>query len=286
MRKVLVTGGCGFVGFRLVSELINRGYEVDVVDNFYIGKEAKEVTRIGANFLHGDVRGMTNIKDKPYDYVFHLASISRIQTSFPNPGLTYDVNLTGTKEVVEYCHRNGCKLIFAGSSSIHQNPELSPYSMSKHLAESWIKMYKKVFDLNAEIVRFYNVYGPNELMEDGVGAVIGLFRNKINKGQQITIHGDGEQKRDFTHIDDIVDGLIKVAESEKKHEDAWELGTGVEYSINDIAKFFFEKYGTLDVKYVPNVKGNYKHSLRKNDDALKELGWEPKDRLEEYIMNL
>lgn len=279
MKKVLVTGGCGFIGHSLTLELIKRGYDVDVIDNLSIGKEAKIPE--GCNFLGGDIRGMDNQDNKPYTYIFHLAALSRIQPSFKNPTLTFSVNVDGTKKVVEYAFQNKCKLIYSGSSSRWHNPVLSPYAMTKHMGEEWIKLFKEVYGLNAEIARFYNVYGPGELVTSDMSAVIGIWRNAISKGETIKIHGDGEQRRDFTHIDDIVDGLIRIAESDEKHEDAWELGTGKNYSLNEVANMF----GVFK-EYVNDVKGNYRVTLRENNDTIERLGWQPMDRLKEYIENL
>ena len=282
MKRVLVTGGCGFIGYTLTEELIKRGYEVDVIDDLSIGHEAKSVEHLGAKFIRVDVRDMENIPDRSYKYIFHLAALSRIQPSFKNPSWTFSVNVEGTKLVVEYAHRNKCKLIYTGSSSKHHNPELSPYAMTKHIGEEWVKLYRTAYDLNAEIVRFYNVYGPGELVDSHMAAVIGMWRSRINKGLPILIHGDGEQRRDFTHIDDIVDGLIRVAESGEKHHDAWELGTGINYSINELAGMF----EGIQREYVEEVGGNYRETLRINNDAIDRLGWEPKDRLKEYIKSL
>ena len=280
MKKVLITGGAGFVGYALSKELLKRDYEVDVIDNLSIGKEAKIPE--GCNFLGGDIRGMENIKDKPYTYIFHLAALSRIQPSFKNPHTTFMVNVDGTKQVVQYALRNNSKLIYSGSSSKHHNPMLSPYALTKHMGEEWIKMEKRVYGLEAEIVRFYNVYGPGELVDSNMAAVIGKWRCAIKNGDSIIIHGDGEQRRDFTHIDDIVDGLIKIAESNEKHEDAWELGTGCNYSINEVANMFnYEK-----MEYVDDVKGNYRATLRINDDAINRLNWKPTDKLKQYIQSL
>lgn len=283
MKKVLVTGGCGFIGHALTLELIERGYDVDVIDNLSIGREAKIPE--GCNFLGGDIRGMDNIKDTPYDYIFHLAALSRIQPSFENPTQTFSVNVDGTKKVVEYAYQNKSKLIYAGSSSRWHNPMLSPYAMSKHMGEEWIKMYKGVYGLNAEIVRFYNVYGTGELVDSHMAAVIGVWRAQAKKNYPITIVGDGKQRRDFTHISDIVDGLIRVAESNKVHEDAWELGTGKNYSINEVADMFIQKFNCVKV-YMTEQKGNYRETLRVNSDAIDMLGWQPNDRLKEYIENL
>ena len=277
MKTALVTGGAGFVGNALSSELLKRGYDVDVIDNLSIGKEAKIHPFV--NFIGGDVRAMDNVKNKSYDYIFHLAALSRIQPSFKNPTLTFSCNVDGTKQVTEYTYHNKSKLIYAGSSSRHHNPMLSPYAMSKHMGEEWIKMFKGVYELNAEIVRLYNVYGPGELVDSHMAAVIGLWRAAIKKGEPIKIHGDGEQRRDFTHIDDIVDGLIRIAESDEKHEDAWELGTGKNYSLNEVANMF----GDIKKEYVADVKGNYRETLRINNDAIERLGWQPTDKLKSYI---
>jgi UDP-glucose 4-epimerase len=277
MKKVLVTGGAGFVGYALTLELLKRGYQVDVIDNLSIGAEAKISPFV--NFLGGDIRSMDNIKNTPYDYIFHLAALSRIQPSFQNPTLTFSVNVDGTKQVTEYAYHNKSKLIYAGSSSRHHNPMLSPYALTKHMGEEWIKMFKGVYGLNAEIARFYNVYGPGELVDSNMAAVIGIWRNAISKEEPILIHGDGEQRRDFTHIDDIVDGLIRIAESDEIHSDAWELGTGCNYSLNELA----DMLDYPNRKYVDDVKGNYRETIRINNDAVERLKWQPSDKLKSYI---
>lgn len=276
----LITGGCGFIGHALSKELFKRGWKVDIIDNLFIGKEARLAD--GCTFIGGDIRAMENIKEQKYEVIFHLAALSRIQPSFQNPRLTFSINVDGTRQVVEYALRNNCKIVYAGSSSRHHNPELSPYAMAKHMGEEWIKMYKKVFELNAEIARFYNVYGPGELVNSEMAAVIGMWRAAIQQGTPVKIHGDGEQRRDFTHVDDIVDGLIRIAESNEKHEDAWELGTGKNYSINEVAEMF----GDIEKVYVDDVKGNYRKTLRLNSDATDRLEWRPVDRLQEYIKSL
>jgi UDP-glucose 4-epimerase len=126
-----------------------------------------------------------------------------------------------------------------------------------------------------------DVYGPGELVDSHMAAVIGIWRAQIKNNQPLTIFGDGEQRRDFTHIDDIVDGLIRIAESDEKHEDAWELGTGKNYSINEVARMF-----NTEVVYLPDVKGNYRETIRVNNDAIERLGWQPTDKLKQYINSL
>ena len=283
--NVLVTGGCGFIGYALTKELLLKEYNVDVIDDLSIGDEAKDVITLGANLIGGDIREMYALKDRDYKYIFHLAALSRIQPSFNYPHLTFSVNVDGTKQVVDYAFRNNTKLIYSGSSSRHHNPMLSPYALTKHMGEEWIKMYKGVYGLNAEIVRFYNVYGLGELVDSHMAAVIGVWRSQIKNDLPITVVGDGEQRRDFTHIDDIVDGLIKIAESNEKHEDAWELGTGKNYSINEVADMFIDKFNCTAL-HVPNQKGNYRETIRVNNDAIERLGWQPTDKLKQYIQSL
>jgi UDP-glucose 4-epimerase len=286
MKKALITGGCGFVGYELTKQLINNGFDVDIIDNLSIGKESKDVTSIGANFLGGDIRAMENIPDKKYDYVFHLAALSRIQPSFVNPNTTFTVNVDGTRQVLEYVRRNGGKLIYAGSSSRHHNPELSPYAMSKYLGEQLCSLYRRVYDVNVEITRFYNVYGSGELIDSHMAAVIGIFRKNVKEDKPLLIHGDGEQRRDFTHIDDICDGLRMIAESDIHHSEGWELGTGKNYSLNEVFNMFKERFQNIQKQHVENVKGNYRETIRLNDKALDELGWKPTDKLKGYINSL
>ena len=160
-----------------------------------------------------------------------------------------------------------------------------PYAMYKYLGEEVCKLYKQTFDVDVEICRFYNVYGPGETTDGDYAALLGIWRTQVFNSEPITIVGDGEQRRDFTHVDDIVDGLIKVSETDTKHEDAWELGCGVNYAINDVAQMFRERYG-CDHVYIPDQKGNYRETLRDNDDTLEILEWKPEDRLKEYILSL
>ena len=140
-------------------------------------------------------------------------------------------------------------------------------------------------ELDVEIARFYNVYGPGEVVDEIYGNVIGIWRSKIINKKPLTIVGDGDQRRDFTHVFDIVDGLIKIALTEHKHHDAWELGTGNNHSVNELYEMFKKKFNVTS-EFIPDQPGNYKKTIRKNDDMLSKLNWEPKDRLADHINNL
>jgi UDP-glucose 4-epimerase len=282
--NLLVTGGAGFIGYALSKQLLSLGHSVDVLDNLYIGKEAKIAD--GARFLGCDIRAMGSLPNKPYDYIYHLAALSRIQPSFKNPRLTFSVNVEGTRQVLDYAKENGCKVIYSGSSSRHHDPVRSPYAMFKHMGEELCRLYQNCFNLNVQIARFYNVYGPGELVDSHMAAVIGIFRHQVKNNEPLTVVGDGEQRRDFTHVDDIVDALIKMTLI-RNHTGVWELGSGNNYSINEVVEMFKKRFGeSIKTVSLPNQQGNYRETLRENNDALHLLGWTPEDKLENYINTL
>ena len=280
--KVLVTGGAGFIGVNLIKRLKEEGHRVVSLDNYDSGLESNHIE--GVEYINADIETIEYLKGD-YDLVYHLAALSRIQPSFEDPTETYRVNVTGTQVVADWAKVNNIKVVYAGSSSRWHDPYQSPYACFKHMGEEIFKLYRKVYDLDAEICRFYNVYGPNEIVDGDWAAVIGIWRKQVRDGEQITIVGDGEQRRDFTHVVDICDALYKVGIGNEKHEDAWELGTGVNYSINEVYEMFKEKFGSECV-YIPDQPGNYRKTLRENDDTLERLDWKPEDRLKEYIDSL
>jgi UDP-glucose 4-epimerase len=281
--KILVTGGAGFVGSNLIEKLIREGHDVHSLDNYDSGSQNNHVG--GCNYISGDIESI-HLMDKDFGLVYHLAALSRIQPSFKNPSETYRVNTSGCIAVAEWAKKNNIKVIYSGSSSRWHNPYQSPYACFKHMGEEIFKLYKKTYGLKAEICRFYNVYGPKEILDGDWAAVIGIWRRQVMDGEPITIVGDGEQRRDFTHVDDIVDGLYKVGVSNLSHEDAWEFGTGVNYSINEVYKMFQNRFPNISCVYVPDQPGNYRVTKRENDDSLKILNWSPKDKLNHYILSL
>tara|TARA_B110000971_G_scaffold103922_1_gene106842 strand:+ start:3824 stop:4669 length:846 start_codon:yes stop_codon:yes gene_type:complete len=277
--RILITGGAGFVGTNLIISLKQKGHTLVSLDNYSIGKRKNHIE--GVIYLDMDANEIGTITND-FDLIYHLAGLSRIQPSFINPTETFIANTSSTNAVLEFARTKGTKVVYSGSSSKHHNPYQSPYALYKYLGEEICKMYKKTYDFSIEIVRFYNVYGPYEIIDGDWAAVIGLWRTLVAKGLPITIVGDGNQRRDFTHIDDIVDGLIKIGFSTKTTEDAWELGSGKNYSLNEVYNLFKEKFGVEKVN-IPDQKGNYRVTLRENNEAIDKLGWSPMDRLPEYI---
>lgn len=283
MKKALVTGGAGFIGTNLVKKLLEKKIEVVSLDNYSTGNISNEIE--GVKYLNIDIEEIETIPETDFDICFHLAAQSRVQPSFENPRDSVRVNVTGTTKVMEWAKNNKVKVIYAGSSSKHHDPSDSPYAMTKYLGEEICKLYKKSFNVKVEIARFYNVYGPLEPLDEKFGNVIGIWRLKAKRNELLPIVGDGNQKRDFTHVFDIVEGLLKISLTEIQHNDAWEIGTGVNYSINQLFNMFKEKYN-IDSVTIPDQKGNYRETLRINDDLINLLNWHPKDRLREYIANL
>ncbi len=280
--KILVTGGVGFIGTNLVKKLITMGKDITSIDDYSTGLKKNEIK--GVKYIKSDIELIDKIETE-FDLCFHLAAQSRVQPSFENPEESIRVNVNGTTKVMEWAKKHNVKVIYAGSSSKHHDPSDSPYAMTKFLGEEICKLYKKSYNVNVEIARFYNVYGPYEPLDEKFGNVIGIWRTKVRQKKPLTIVGDGNQKRDFTHVDDITDGIIKIALSNQIHPDAWELGSGVNYSINELFKMFKDKFD-ITSEYIDDQPGNYRETLRVNDDLIRQLNWKPQDRLLDYINSL
>jgi len=283
MKKVLVSGGAGFIGTNLIAKLIELKIEVVSIDNYSTGSKKNELQL--AKYVDGDIESIQQFDNQNFDYCIHLAAQSRVQPSFEDPEESFRVNAKGTLKVMQWARKNNIKVIYAGSSSKHHDPSDSPYAMTKYLGEEICKLYKKSYDVDVEISRFYNVYGPYEPLDEKFGNVIGIWRCKAKEGKPLPIVGDGEQRRDFTHVDDIVSGLIKIASSNIKHQDAWEIGSGVNYSINELFEMFRLKFNVPSIN-IEDQPGNYRKTLRTNDDMLNKLNWSPSDQLNQYIQNL
>lgn len=281
-KKVLVTGGAGFIGSNLIANLLKNSFDVHSLDDYSQGSKDNHLK--GVHYYNLDIENINEIKHK-FDICYHLAAKSRVQPSFESPMDYFRVNVGGTEKVLDWAKKNNTKVVYAGSSSKHHNPSDSPYAMYKFLGEEICKLYKKSFNSDVSIARFYNVYGPFESVDEKFGNVIGIWRSKIKKNKPLPIVGDGHQRRDFTHVNDIVDGLIKIGLSSIENEDAWELGTGINYSVNELFDFFNLKFKCKS-EFINDQKGNYRQTLRKDDKMLEKLNWKPTDKLKSYILSL
>ena len=281
MKKILVTGGAGFVGTNLIKKLLSKGHQVISIDNYVTGKHENELK--GCTYFNIDINDK-NITDKlnikEIDHIFHLAALARIQPSLVNPNETIEVNVKGTLNILLLAKKYNISLTYAGSSSCHDGLYGSPYAWSKHAGEQLCKLFSEVYDLNTSICRFYNVYGPHQLEEGDYSNVIGIFERQYRNNQPLTITGTGEQRRDFTHVDDIVGGLYKCMDKEFKAE-IFELGRGKNFSINEIVDMF-----GAERKYIPARKGEYPTTLCTDDKAQKILEWKAVKNLNSYIKNV
>ena len=284
--KCLVTGGAGFVGTNLIKKLLKEGHEVVSVDNLSTGSIENYVD--GCKYYEVD---MCDVKDyskyiKDCDTIFHMAALARIQTSLSEPRHHIINNFQSTLNILDWSRENdGIPIIYAGSSSKHHGLFGSPYAWVKHSGEELCKLYSEVYDVPTSIMRFYNVYGPHHLKDGPYCTVIGVFEDQYQSGQPLTITSDGEQRRDFTHVYDIVDGLYKCMRAMHGEVDMryngteFELGRGVNHSINELAGFF----GDYPVKHIPARKGEYDETLCTDKLAHELLDWNPTRDLEDYI---
>ena len=277
--NILVTGGAGFVGTNLIKRLLKDGHKVVSLDNYSTGK--KENEQKGCTYFDVDIRDVVDFSyfmEKP-DVVYHLGALARIQPSFEFPANTLEVGILGTMNILEWVRQleNKPRMIFAGSSSVHSGKMKNPYTFSKVVADDMCLLYKEHFGVDVSICRFYNVYGPHQLTEGKYCTVVGIFERQYQEGVELTITGDGEQRRDFTHIDDIVDGLILTSES-KTCWDEIELGRGNNYSINELVQMFNSGY-----TYLPERPGEARETLCDISQAKEKIGYEPTRNIEDYI---
>jgi UDP-glucose 4-epimerase len=272
--KILVTGGAGFVGTNLIKRLLKEGYDVTSIDNYSTGLKTNHQEGCyykEANIYDFDWRG------EIYDIVFHMAATARIQPSFENPLEYFNTNANGTMQLAEHCAKNNIPVVYAGSSSHHSGKYKNPYTFSKDIGEEALELFSTCFGLKYSIARFYNVYGPYQLTEGGYTTLIGRWMNNIKKGLPCEIYGDGEQRRDFTHVDDIVDALIKIM-GQQEYGRIFELGRGKNISVNEVAKMF-----GVNPIYKDAKPGEARHTLCESTLALELLGWVPKKYLLHYI---
>mgnify|MGYP003112748427 FL=1 len=275
--NILVTGGAGFVGTNLIKRLLKDGHNVVSIDNYSTGKE--ENHQEGCQYVKADIRDIVSydtFMENP-DVVYHLAALPRIQPSFEYPALTLEVGIMATMSILEWAREKKCRMIFAGSSSVHSGKLKNPYTLSKNIADDLCMLYKKHFEVDVSICRFYNVYGPHQLTDGDYCTVVGIFEKQYENGEELTITGDGFQRRDFTHIDDIVDGMILTAECETSWETI-ELGRGNNHSINELAEMF-----GCGFTYIPARPGEAKETLCNTLISKRLIGYEPTRNLEDYV---
>ncbi len=278
---VVVTGGAGMIGSRLI-ELLLPNYRVVSLDNYFIGKKANHIA--GAEYVEGHTKDIEQLlgKENP-KIIFHLGEYSRVEQSFQDVELVWESNVMGTFHVFEYWRKRGCKLVYAGSSTKFADGGMgrdqSPYAWMKASNTELARNYGNWFNLPYAITYFYNGYGPRELAEGPYASVMGIFKTQYKKGEPISVRAPGTQRRNFTHVDDLARGLLMVGE--KGHGDEYGLGSPESFSILELAKMF-----TDNIIMLPERPGNRMESIVDTSRVEKEFGWKAEHTVKEYIDSL
>ena len=293
--KSLVTGGAGFIGSNLVNKLIEMGHEVVVIDNESAESNEEFYWNDKAQNYKQDIRDYENTRSlyDGVDYVFHIAAEARIQPAILNPIEAVSVNCVGTVTVLQCAREAGVqKVIYSSTSSgygFNESPNnedqrddcLNPYSVSKVSGEKLCKMYNDLFGLKTVFFRYFNVYGERQPIKGQYAPVIGIFLRQRGDGEALTIVGDGEQRRDFTHVSDVVSANVLAATVEvddSSYGQLYNVGNGVNYSINEIADVISDNQMTI-----PPRIGESRVTLANNTKLKETFGWNPKVNLMEWI---
>ena len=291
--KLLVTGGAGFIGSNLVDKLIEQGVEVTILDNLSTGKE--ENINPKAKFINCDISTASEIDMLFYingaDVVFHLAALARVQPSIEDPISFNEVNVKGTLNVLLAAHKAKVKrVVYSASSSCygdatkfptpeeHSTNPLSPYGLQKYVGEQYCKMFSEVYNLDTVSLRYFNVYGERMNLEGAYCLVLGIFAQKMLEGKPLTINNDGEQRRDFTYVGDVVEANILAAtHKEPLNGEAFNIGNGKEFTVNEIADMLGgeKQYGNKVIEPF--------RTLADNSKALLMLNWDPKGDLPTWV---
>ena len=292
MKSILVTGGAGFIGSHLVDQLIDQGVEVTVLDNLSTGK--KENINPKATFIKCDISTISPVDLDFYingaDTIFHLAAKTTVQESIEKPILYNDVNVKGILRLLKSASAMKVKrFIFSSSSSVYGDaktptPEeyktnpISPYALNKLIGEQYCKLYSDIYNLDTVCLRYFNVYGDRMNNEGGYKLVFPIFKEQLLNNKPLTINNDGEQRRDFIHVDDIVKANILVAKHKNNFNgDLFNVGSGESYSINEIADMFGgeKQYGEKRIEPKNSIADISKIDL--------DLNWKSKNKLETWI---
>jgi len=277
--KILVTGGLGFVGSHLVDHLLNLNNSVTVMDNLCSESSSRDYMREGVEYWIDDIRNINSYKyeDKSFDLIYHLAALARIQPSFKDP-LTYlSIDILGTSNVLEYARRKSARVVYAGSSSAYAGPMLNPYAFAKYTGEQVCEMYNSVYGTSVVIARFFNVYGERQPKTGPYATVVGVFENQTLQSKPLTVTGDGNQRRDFTHVSDIVKGFRLLGE-ESWNGEIFQLGTEKNHSINELARMF-----SGNIEYISKRPGEAWETLADCSLMKNRTGWSAKTDLEDYV---
>jgi nucleoside-diphosphate-sugar epimerase len=290
--RYLVTGGAGFIGSNFVKELLRRGHDVRVLDNFSTGRR-ENLQEFGTDIevVEGDIRDFWTTLDacKDVDFVLHQAALPSVFRSVENPATTTDINIMGTLNVLECSRRQGVKkLMFASSSSVYGDTPtlpksedmhplpLSPYAASKLTGEHYCRIYSKLYKMPSIAFRYFNVFGPKQNPDSEYAAVIPKFITLLMSDRQPTVFGDGKQSRDFTYVDNVVQTVLLACEQDKITSGEYNLACGGQYTLNTLLDRLRELLGKdIKARYTDFRPGDIKHSFAAITKLQKDFGTTP-----------
>ena len=279
-NKVLVTGGLGFVGSHLVDALISTGCKnITVIDDLSSESSSESYMRSEVKYIIRDIIEIPSMDLEKFDIAFHLAALARLQPSFIDPCRYFEVNSLATLYLLDFLRKNNpkAKVVYAGSSTAFGGPLLNPYAFAKHTGEDICRLFSENYNMNTAVARFFNVYGKRQPITGEWATVIGKFQQQYVNKESLTVVGDGTQKRDFTHISDIVSGLICLSSGDHKGE-VFSLGTGQNHSLFDVAFAFND-----NIRFIPPRPGEATETLADISAMTSCTSWMPKVNLMEYI---
>ena len=278
--KVLVTGGAGFIGSHLCERLAQDGNKVTSLDDYSTGSKENHVD--GVVYIKGETSNIDKLITFSPDIIYHLGEYSRVEQSFDDIEKVWSSNKDGIFAVLQFCRKTKAKLIYAGSSTKFGDGGLgrsqSPYAWTKSSNTELVENYGNWFGIKYAITYFYNVYGGREISTGKYATLIALFKEKYKNRKPLTVVSPGTQLRNFTHIEDIISGLVLVGK--KGLGDNYGIGCSQSFSILDIAKMFGS-----EIEFLPERKGN-RMSASVVCDKTKSLGWEESYSIENYIHDI
>jgi nucleoside-diphosphate-sugar epimerase len=298
--KFLVTGGAGFIGSHIVKRLVDDGAEVRVVDNFSTGQaERLDALRSSIEFVKGDLAEQATAREivDGVDLVIHQAAVPSVQRSVADPVATNRANVTATVNLLEACRDAQVRrIVFAASSSAYGDTKvlpkredmpvnpLSPYALQKLIGEGYCKLYHDLFGLETVCLRYFNVFGPHQDPHSEYSAVIPKFITRLLANQPITIHGDGEQSRDFTFIDNVVEANLLALKAPDAAGKMCNIGCGEHITLNRLVMLLGQHLGVnAKVIHAPPKPGDVRHSLADIERAKAVLHYRPKITVEEGL---
>ena len=319
MKRVLVTGGLGFIGSNLVKRLVRDGYKVEVVDDLsngtldsikelnvrsvplallshYLKSQREECDVLCIHGDFADIQVLSRIAEKKYDVVFHLAAVPRVEYSVENPAITTDINVMRTVSLMTACVQNVEKFVFSSSSAIYGNVEnnypsvesgnsapTSPYGLQKEVIEKYCKLYFDLYDLDSVCLRYFNVYGPGQMGDSPYSTAVSAWMDKIKKSLPLRSDGDGEQTRDMVYVDDVVQANMLCALSTNKlRGEIINVGTGNSISNKDILDLLSKRF-KFSVNKAPERKGDVKHTKANISKAESLLGFKAETSFEDGL---